>query len=93
MNRGQRAGAVQPCEVGGIAAIGLDAIARAARNQGGRNHVAGNPICDQRALQLESARPGFVATLHRPVAAETSDQPENRRTIRRQRMQRGRALP
>ena len=44
VNGGQRAGAIQHRELAGIAAIGFDAIARAARDQRRGDDVARNPV-------------------------------------------------
>ena len=77
----------------GIAAIGFDPIARPSRNEGGRDHVTGNIVADQRALQLEAAGPGFVTTLEGALPAQALHETKNRRRIGRQRVQRRRPVP
>ena len=92
MNRGQRAGAIEHRELPRVTTIGVDAVTGTARDQGRRDHVTGDVMSRQRALQLEAARPGFVATLDRPLAVQALDTAQNRRTVRRQRVERWRPL-
>jgi hypothetical protein len=89
VNRGQCPGAKQDCQLPRIAAIRLNAVARAARNQGWRDDVARNTVLRQGTLQLEAARARFVTAAYAPgVAAQSLDETENRRTIGRQRVER-----
>ena len=92
VNRGEGAGAIEDGELAGIAAIGFDAIAGPTGNQRGRDDVARDAVRGQRALQLEATRAGFVAALHRALAAQALDEAQDRRDVRRQRMQRRRPL-
>ena len=92
VNGGERPRPMEHRELTGIAAVGFDAIARSPGNQRGGNHVTGNLVGGKCALQLEAARPGFIAAAHRPLAVEALDKAEKRRTIRCQGMQRRRAL-
>jgi hypothetical protein len=57
VNRRQRAGPVEDRELAGIAPIGLDPIARAARDEGRGNDVARYLSRGERALQLETTGP------------------------------------
>ena len=50
VNRGERAGPIEGGELGRIAAIGFDAVARPARNQGGRDDVTRHAVRGERAL-------------------------------------------
>jgi hypothetical protein len=82
VNRRQGTGAIQDDELDGVAPVGLNAIARAAWNQRGRDDVTLDPIRRQGALQLEAAGPGLVATAHRAVPLELLDEAPDRRHIR-----------
>ena len=94
MNRCERTRAIENRELGRIAAIRLDPIARAPRDQGRRDDVARDPVGRHRPLQLEAARAGFVATGHRTdLTLQPLDEAQNRRTIRRQGVQDRRPLP
>ena len=93
VNGREGAGAIQNGELARIAAVRLDAIASAPRNERWRNDVARNLAAGQRALELESARPGFVATPHRALSLHPRDESLNRRDVRRQRVQRWPLLP
>jgi hypothetical protein len=89
VNRRQRAGSKQDRQLSCIATIRFDAVARAARNQGWCDHITGDAVLGQGALQLEPARARFVTAPHRAgVATEPCDESENRRIIRRQRVKR-----
>jgi hypothetical protein len=90
---GEGAGPVQHRQVTRITTVGFNAVAGSTRNQRGRNHVARNLVRSERALQLEAARPGFVTTGHRALALRAWDEPQDRRDIRRQRMQRRFLVP
>jgi hypothetical protein len=85
---GQRSGAIEERQLNRVAAVGLDAVARPSGNQAGCNDVARIVMRDQRALQLEAARPGLGAALDRPGAAHALDEAQNRRIVRRQLMNR-----
>ena len=50
VDRGERTGAIEDGELTGIAAIGFDAIAGPARNQGGRDDVTRHVLRGERAL-------------------------------------------
>ena len=89
VNGGERTGAIEHGELARIPTVGLNPIASAPRDERRRDHLARNVARLQRALQLKAARPGFVATAEGALAAQTREELENRRTIRRQRMQRG----
>ena len=65
----QLAGAVQPGQRGGIAAIGLHPVAGPARDQRGRNHPAVLAEPGQQAMDALAARSGLVAEAELPVAA------------------------
>ena len=92
MNRGERTGTIEDRELPRVTTVGFDAVTGTAWDQGRRDHVTADVMRRQRALQLEAARPGFVATLDRPLTVEALDKAQNRRTVRRQRVQRGRPL-
>jgi hypothetical protein len=92
VNRGQRARAIEHGELPGIATISLDAIARTPGNERGRDDVTPDVVRRQRTLQLEATRARFVTAADGSLAAEAFDEPEDRRTIGCQRMQRRRAL-
>src|SRR5262249_56100044 len=87
------AGAVQDGELAGIAPVGLDAITWPARNQRRCDHVTGDAVSGQRALEFEATGPGFVATLHGTTSAQAFDKPQDRRNIRRHVPEPGRPLP
>jgi hypothetical protein len=61
VNGRQGAGAIQDRELTGIPPVRFDAIPRTTRNQGRRDDLAPNAPLGQRPLQLNAARPGFVA--------------------------------
>ena len=84
VNRGQCAGSIQHSQVSGIAAICLDAVPWTTRNERGGNHVARNLAGRERPSKLEAAGAGFLATPHRPLAANSLDESQNGRTLRRQ---------
>ena len=86
MNRRQRAGPIQHGELAGIAPIGLDAIARATRDQGRRDDLtrrSWRAVRDR--CNSNPHGPGFVTALHRPAPPQPLDEPPNRRHVRRQR--------
>ena len=60
-----------------VAAIGLDPLARLARDQRRRNHLARHARRRQLALQRVATRPGFITRLHRArcLPLELPDQP------------------
>ncbi|HET9192720.1 MAG TPA: hypothetical protein VFO21_07560 [Vicinamibacterales bacterium] len=93
VNGGQRAGAVQHGKLAGISPIRFDAVTGAARDERRRDDVARNVCGGHRALQLEAARTGLVTAADAPdLPLQPCHEPEDRRTIRRQRMQGRRAL-
>jgi hypothetical protein len=59
---------VQPGERGGITAIGLHPVARAARDQRRRDHAAVLAEAAQQPMHAVPARTGFVAEVEPPVA-------------------------
>ena len=63
VNGGERAGAVENRELGRVAPIGLDAIAGAPRDERGRDHVTGDALGREGALQFKPARPCLIAAL------------------------------
>jgi hypothetical protein len=67
-DRGQLPRPVQLGERGGIAAIGLDPIARPARDQRRRDHAAVLAQPAQQPMDAVAARAGFVAKAQPPVA-------------------------
>ena len=73
MNRGERAGAIEHRELPRVTTVGFDAVTGTARDQRRRDDVTGDVMGRQRALQLEAARPGLVATLYRPLAVQALD--------------------
>jgi hypothetical protein len=79
--------------VPGIASIRFDPITRAAWDEGRRNDVARNRALLQDALERKAARARFVATSHGSVSAQPLDEAHNRRTVRRQRVERGCPMP
>ena len=90
---GECAGAIEDRELPGVAAIRLDAIAGAPRDQRRGDDVTGDRMRREGALQLEAARPGFVATGDGALSFHALDETLNRRNVRRQRMQRRRPVP
>ena len=88
VNGCQCAGPIQHGEVPGIASIGLDAITGTSWDERRRDDVAGNLARLECPSQLEAARPCFVATGHSALPAQPVDDAEDRRTVRRQRVQR-----
>ena len=73
VNRGQRAGAIQDRELRRIAAVRLDPIARAARNQGRRNDVARNARARSGPAAAQSRTgPPRNNSAPRPAAASRS---------------------
>ena len=93
VNRRQGAGAIEDGQLRGIAAVGFHAIARAARNQRGGDHVTRHAVRGQRALEVEATGAGLITAAHGTLSAEPVNEAQNRRGIRRQRMQRRRTLP
>jgi len=83
---GQRAGPIEERQLGRVAAVGLDAIARPPGNEAGRNDVAREVMRHQRALQLEPARSGLVAALHRAGPVHPLHEAQHRREVRGQMM-------
>ena len=79
VNGGERPGPVEDRQVAGVTTIRFDSIPRAAGDQGRRDHVAGNAPGREGALQLEAARPRFVAADHRALALDARDKPHDRR--------------
>jgi hypothetical protein len=73
VNRSQGAGPDEHGQVPRIASIGCDPIARPARNQRRRDDLARHLVRRQKPLQLEAARPRFVAALHRPAPTHAID--------------------
>jgi hypothetical protein len=92
VNRGECPGPVEDGELGRIAAIGFDAVAGSSGNERRGDHVTGDAVGRQPTLELEASWPGFVAALHGRRSLQALDEPPDRRQIRRQRMQRRRAL-
>ena len=56
---------MQTRELIGIAAIGLDAVARLARHLRGRDHHAQRAVAANEPAQRKTARPGLVTELQR----------------------------
>ncbi len=54
--------------------IGLDPIARPARDQRRRDHITGHPHRRQQPVQLKPARPGLITGPQHPGIAEPADQ-------------------
>ena len=76
---GQLAGAMQPGQGEGIPAIGLDALARALRDQRGSDDGAVMPESGDLPLQPIAGRPGLVAEQQLAIlAGELGDQPPHR---------------
>ena len=92
VNGRQGAGAIEHRQLAGVAPIRFDPIARSSGNQRRSDDVARNLMAGEGALQLEAAGARFVTTLHRALAAQPLDEPQDRGGVRRQRMQRGRPL-
>ena len=62
----QLTGRQQPDQARGVAAVGLDAITRPARNQPWRTHQTVNADRLQPAREHEPRRPGLIGRAHRP---------------------------
>jgi hypothetical protein len=91
VNRRQRAGAVQHRELRGIASIRRDPIARSSRNQGRRDHVAGDALRLQIPLYVEPTGPRFIAAPN-GRRREPLEKASDGRQIRRQRLERRRPI-
>jgi hypothetical protein len=92
VNGGERAGTIENRELAGIAAVGFDAIARAARDKRRGNHVTRHVLHAEYALQVEATRAGFITALHWALAPQPFDEAQDRRTIRRERVKRRRPV-
>jgi hypothetical protein len=92
VNGGERVGPIEDGELGRIATVSFDAIARAARNKRRRDDITEHALRCQRALQLEATRAGFVAALYRAETAQPLDEAQDRAVVRCERMQRRRAV-
>jgi hypothetical protein len=92
MNGRQRPGPIQDRQLPRIPPVRFDAIAGAARNEGGRDHVTGDVMRGQRTLELKATGARFVATRHRSLTTTAFDEPDHRATVRRQRVQRRRPV-
>ena len=88
VNGRERARSIQHRQLAGIAAIRLDAVTRAPRNQRGRDHVARDAAPLQVPLQLESTGSRFVATSHAAARPQAIYEAADRRQIGRQWMER-----
>ena len=84
---GERTRAVEDGELGGIAAIGFDAVTGATRNQGGRDDIARHAVRGEGALQFKATGACFVAALDGCAAApQAVDEATNRRSVGAERM-------
>lgn len=84
---GQRTRPIEHRQLGCIAAVRLDPITGASRDQRRRNHLARNTCTVQRPLQFKPTRASLVAALDTPhPALHVLDEPKNRRAVRRQRL-------
>src|SRR5437660_8883142 len=92
VNRRERAGAIEDGELPGIAAVGFDAIAGPAGNQGGCDNLTRNVMRGERPLELEATGPGFVTALHLSRPSKALDEAQDDRDVRRQRVKRWRPL-
>lgn len=68
MDRGERAGPGKHRQLGGIATIGLDAIAGPAGNQAGGDNLTRDPAGLQIPIEFEATRAGFVTAAHWSLA-------------------------
>src|SRR5262245_13577461 len=75
VNGGEFASPVEPNELGRVAPIGLDALARAARCQGRRDHVAMNAQGRHLPVERVARPPRLIANPDRPLAADPLEQP------------------
>ena len=78
LHEGQLAGAAQAHELLRVAAVGLDAIPGADRDQRRRDNVARHPETGQQPVQVEPAGPGLVTDRQTLGAAEPVDEPADR---------------
>ena len=92
VDRGQGAGSIQNGELRRIAPVRFDPHARAARNERRGDHVTRHLTRLKTPLQLEAARPGFVAAPHGSAATDPIDESADRRQIWRELMDRRRPL-
>lgn len=71
---GERAGAVEHEQLLGVAAVGLDAVARADRHERGGDHVAGDADRREQPQRLVTAGAGLVADREAVGPAEALDE-------------------
>jgi hypothetical protein len=81
VNGRERTGAIEHGQLGGIAAVGFDAIPGAPGNQRGGDDITGDLVGGQRPMQLEATRAGFVAALDDAAAPQTLDEAKQRRRV------------
>jgi hypothetical protein len=93
VNRRQRAGPIQHRELARIPPIRFDAIARAARNEGRRDHVARHLVRHERPLQFKAAGPGFIAAHDRSLPPHALDESQNGQHVGREGVDGRRPLP
>jgi hypothetical protein len=78
LHEAESPGSVQPHKLLGIAAVGLDTVARADGDQRRRDDVARDPDPCQQSQQLKAAGPGLI-THRQPIgAAEAIDEAADR---------------
>jgi hypothetical protein len=80
--RGELAGAVQPSEVGSVEPVGLHALARASRDQGGSDDVAGHVQVGQESMNAVAGGAGFVTGDERCSIVSSDDLAKRLRTVR-----------
>jgi hypothetical protein len=73
-------------------AFRLDPIAGSSGDQCRRDHIARDLVPPEGTLQLKPARACFVTTLYRALAAQPLNEAYDRRTVRRQGVQRRRPM-
>ena len=74
-------GPVQPGQSSGVAAVGLDPIARALGDQGGGHHVAAHPHRSEQALEVITGRARLVAGPDLLGLAQPFDQASDRVSV------------
>jgi hypothetical protein len=83
MDRGELAGAIEPDQLGCVAAIRLDPLPRASRRQGWGDHIARHADGRELPVQVVAGHAGLVADADRALAHEALDEPaEEPRLVR-----------
>ena len=91
-DRGQHPGPQRQRQADRVAAVGLDPVRGALRDQRRRDHLARHSHRGDQPVQLVARRPRLVADRQQPAVAELTDQPADRLLVVRDPVD-GRDLP